>query len=321
MSSDHAQPHEESAQDDPVATAALDWFVRLRNAKAGATDPAAFVRWRDADPAHAEAYAELAALWTGMDALPSPLPNTAIWGKRVGVSSRWRALWIAGGLAASLMLCFATPRLWIDFTADMATSTGQVQNFALADGSRVTLDGDSAIDISMDAGARRIRLLRGRAWFAVAHEARSFTVAVGEGEVRDIGTAFEVTRRRDGGEVTVTQGIVALSIAGHRAIRLTQGAGARFFDTGQSRVVATPSVPLGWIRGRLQFVSTPVADVLDDLARRGAGRTLYIDEAIARRRLTGVVNLADPFAARDTILAKVNARGRRAGPWLVVTSR
>ncbi len=324
MRSDENIPPEGPGLGDPVAAAALDWFVRLRDDAPPEEELHRFTLWRDADPAHAEAFTEIEALWSDMDAVPSPRPLRRAWDEPAAQRPRSRAawpLWGGGAIAASLALALAAPPLWLAAVADARTGTAEVRHLTLADGSRVSLDADSAIAVAIDADGRRIRLLRGRAWFSVAHESRPFTVAVGDAQVRDIGTAFEVTQRDDGGEVAVTAGLVELTSAGGRALRLSKGQAARFGDDGRSRLVQTPPTPIAWRSGRLQFVAAPLSDVLDDLARYGAGRPFMLADDLARRRITGAIDLAEPAAARDTILARVGARAQRIGPFLLVTRR
>ena len=323
MSFDEHSVPEENEPDDPIAAAALDWFVRLRGEGIREEDRRMFERWRDADPAHADAFAEVEALWSDLDAVSPPLPLPHAWAEpsrvRKPARGRWR-LWGTGAIAASF-LAIGAPQLWIMAIADARTGIAERRALSLADGSHVTLDADSAIDVSIDADSRRIRLLRGRAWFEVAHEARPFTVAVGNAQVRDIGTAFDITKRGDGGDVAVTQGLVELTAAGGRALRLGRGGAARFSGAGRYDFVPPPPLPASWMKGRLQFVGMPVSDVLDDLARYGAGRPLILSDDVARRRITGSVDLAHPAAARDAILARASAQALRVGPWLFVTAR
>lgn len=318
---DHAFPGIFEAGDSAGA-AAIEWFVRLRDETFGVADTEAFMGWLDEDPAHAAAYAEVEALWGELDAVPPPAA-VAEQVRQPERPPRRKLRWAGLAFAASvaLVLGLQTPRLWIAAIADARTGTGELRELTLADGTEVVLDAHSAIDVAIDAGSRRIRLLEGRAWFNVAHEARPFTVSLGDAEVRDIGTAFEVVRRGKGGEVAVTEGLVELTAAGGRALQLGAGEAARFDGEGRSRPVAAAPGAATWRQGRLQFVDMRLADLLDDLARYGAGSPALLDGELARRRVTGVVDIGDPVGARDAILARVGARGRRIGPWLFVTAR
>lgn len=320
MNPDGPDQHSAFETDDPAMAEALEWFARLRDDTAGIADTEGLMLWLDADPAHQLAYAEVETLWADLDAVSAPRALPGAFDGPAPKPLRWR--WGGGALAASLalVLAFNAHGLWIAARADASTGTGEVRALTLADGTRVALDADSAIAVAIDPGSRRITLLKGRAWFDVVHEARPFTVALGNAQVRDIGTSFEVAERGEGGEVVVSQGRVELTTAGGRALQLTKGEAARFDVAGRSRLVeAVPGVA-AWRQHQLQFVDQRVADILGDLARYGAGRPVLLDGALAGRRITGVVDLADPAAARDAVLARAGAQARRLGPWLFVTA-
>ena len=48
---------------DRASQAAADWFARVRSGGMTPAQQAAFEAWRQADPAHAAAYAEMEAVW------------------------------------------------------------------------------------------------------------------------------------------------------------------------------------------------------------------------------------------------------------------
>lgn len=307
---------------DPLSAEALDWFVRLRDAPPGRLDQLRFSGWLDRSPEHRQAYAEIESLWSDLDSVePPPIARSLGWSwpDRANPTSRWRRR-AGGALAASLALLLAVnaPQLWVAAVADASTGRGETGALTLADGTEVALGADSAIDVAIDADRRRVRLLKGRAWFNVTHEARPFTVALGDAQVLDVGTAFEVIERAGGGEVVVSDGLVELTADGGRALRLREGQAARF-EKERSRLVGSVPGTAAWREGRLQFVDARLSDVLDDLARFGATRTIILDRDLGRRQLTGVVDLADPSAAQEAILQRVGGRARRIGPWLFVS--
>ena len=271
------------------------------------------------EPEHRQAYAEIESHWSDLGAVdPSAVAGPASGQDNAKPAFRRRRR-AGGALAASLalLLAFSAPQLWVAIIADASTGRGETETLTLADGSEVALGADSAIDVAIDADRRRIRLLKGRAWFNVAHEARPFTVALGDAQVLDVGTAFEVVKRSGGGEVAVTNGLVELTADGGRALRLHAGQTARF-EAGLSRLVGSVPGTAAWREGRLQFVDTRLSDVLDDLERFGATRTILLDRELGRLKLTGVVDLADPSAAQEAILERAGGSARRVGPWLFV---
>ncbi len=88
--------------------------------------------------------------------------------------------------------------------------------FGLPDGSRMTLDTDSEVDIAFAPERRNLRLVKGRAFFDVAHDAqRPFAVVADGREVEALGTRFDV--RMDPGQVRVVlvEGRVSVKSANH----------------------------------------------------------------------------------------------------------
>src|SRR3546814_5876232 len=85
----------------------------------------------------------------------------------------------------------------------------------LPDGSTVEMSGDSAIEVRYSKGRRDIRLMRGQALFEVTHNAaRPFIVKAGKGEIRALGTAFDVDLTRSEEHTSELQSLIRISYAG-----------------------------------------------------------------------------------------------------------
>jgi len=73
----------------------------------------------------------------------------------------------------------------------------------------IALNSNSQVQIEFTADKRTVRLLRGEAFFEVAHnKERPFVVIAGENEVTAVGTAFEVRYEPDHIDVTLVEGKV-----------------------------------------------------------------------------------------------------------------
>jgi transmembrane sensor len=167
--------------------AALDWVIRQRDPTFA--DWEKFADWLAADPAHAQTYHELAALDGDLAALPVAAPVPPV--RRVN-----RRFWLGGALAASLAVVAGIGVLR-QAPADMQrieTAMGETRMVALADGSRIAINGGSTILLDK-ADPRRATLERGQALFHVVHrDDAPFRVSVGTAQLVDIGTIFDVTR-------------------------------------------------------------------------------------------------------------------------------
>ena len=63
--------------DEDIRAEARDWIARLNSGETTAADRAGFDAWKNADPAHVEAFESVGALWrdvAGMDHLKALIP-------------------------------------------------------------------------------------------------------------------------------------------------------------------------------------------------------------------------------------------------------
>ena len=168
------------------------------------------------------------------------------------------------------------------------TAPGAMRAIAMADGTRVTLNGNSRIEIAQ-GDTRGVTMIKGEAFFDVVHdERRPFAVRAGDLLVRDVGTAFDVAVGGDDTRIAVREGEVALGSDG--AIRLKAGQGARV-DRGGTIVRSTLAEPAsadGWRHGRLVYRDAALSDVAADLGR-SIGAPVSVDPAIAAQHFTGVI--------------------------------
>ncbi len=132
------------------------------------------------------------------------------------------------GVAASfalVALIFAFWKMPAAATNAFETEIGENRSVALADGSIISLGGDTRIEVAMSENVRAIELVRGEALFKVAKDsARPFKVRAGDATIIAVGTEFNVERDSDRAVVSVTEGRVVVkpghgSAAGRRCCR------------------------------------------------------------------------------------------------------
>ncbi|GGB34220.1 hypothetical protein GCM10011505_14570 [Tistrella bauzanensis] len=325
---------------DPVTTdaaiidAALERFIRVRDPDAAPGEAEALAAWAAADPAHAAALARVEAMW-GADVFATAIAKAATTDMApadarspdaisdAAAARRRRPVLRRLALAASVLVAVgigAALDLPVRLQADAITATGERRVMMLADGSRVTLDTDTAIAVTIDDTGRHLRLLGGRAFFEVSPDgARPFTVAAGPAMVRVTGTAFAVGFTADDAvRVQVRSGRVEAGAAG-RSVALTAGDALRLDDTGPGAVTRPdPAQSLGWLDGRLVFADRPLGEVLAELDRYLPGRILITDPALASRRVTGNYRLDDPADSTQSLAAVAGARVTRLTGMLLI---
>ena len=318
------------ANSDTPATAS-DWLIALGERPANAELRARFEAWLDASPDHRRDWAEIART---AEALGQAEPaHRHEWGEfvrrrraeRASASRRvGRGRWAAfAALAAAACLAFVFGgNLMLRSEADYMTATAEQRRVQLADGTVVLLAPESAIDVVYGEGARRVRLLKGRAYFDVAADRRPFVVQAREVEARDIGTAFDVGLDALGVDVAVREGIVDVSVARNgTAARLEGGDWLRVTAAGRVERGRMPADQVAsWMQGQLVVKNRPVGEVVDALRPYFDGVVVLRGATLAGQPLTGVYNLSDPVEALRAVARAQGASLQRISPWLIVIS-
>lgn len=311
---------------DTVLHEAQRWFVLLRDEDLTDADHRRFAAWLAAAPAHGRAFAETEQLWARMDAAVPALRLQADFRKSAPQKTLHlsRRNWLKQAAAVVLVvggsIGYAASS---DRFADHRTGVAERRSIALTDGSTVELDADSALSVAFGDGRRRITLHRGRAFFQVATDAaRPFVVAAGNGEVRALGTAFEVKiAPADSVHVAVSEHAVAVSAKGE-TVRLDQG---RALDYGNAGIGTVSPVDiasqLGWRQDRLFFQEAPLGEVVADLDRYRRGRIVILDADLADLPVTGFFHSSQTEAVLQAIEATLPVRLTRVTDRLVVIRR
>ena len=100
-------------------------------------------------------------------------------------------------------------QFWLPGNSVYATGTGERISATLRDGSQVTLDTQSELEVAFTRTQRTVRLKRGQAFFDVSKDKdRPFVVEANNRRLVAVGTAFDV--RLDGSQIRVTmvEGVV-----------------------------------------------------------------------------------------------------------------
>ncbi|HEY0799794.1 MAG TPA: FecR domain-containing protein, partial [Steroidobacteraceae bacterium] len=182
--------------------------------------------------------------------------------------------------------------------SSFSTSVGGLSIIPTQDGSVVTLNTDSKIEVRFTAQERRIELDKGEAFFEVAKDpSKPFVVYAGKQRVVAVGTKFSVRLNSDTVHVAVTEGKVRLesrpSILDDRAGAsdgLTAGTVA---DVKNSRIsVEQRPIPeieqaLSWRAGYIGLNGTPLADAIAEFNRYNTRQLLIGDLSLATLKVEG----------------------------------
>lgn len=320
---------EESELKDNVQTQAQKWFTRVQSGELNDAEHASFKQWY-ADPAHASHYDAVVQFWDSAEfsiavqrANQTPVDRTPmlITGDDKKRPQRFFNLktW---SIAASLFFILAINFNVLNnqFSADYLTSTGEQQFLKLEDGSKLTLNTDSAVKVTFDEQYRKINLLAGEIYLDVTKDStgRPFRVYADNVLVEVLGTRFSVKQTSDGILINGHSGHIAVSTENHPPLVITAGERIQVktgdflngsFDLNQE---------FSWLNNRLVFKDKPLKDVITELNRYYDGKFLLTNSKAAETRITGSYSLVDPVKTVRAISKVVDLKNIQITPWLTV---
>lgn len=198
---------------------------------------------------------------------------------------------------------------WRSWTADYRTGVNQRRVLTLGDGTQLTLNTNSAVNVAYSDGQRRIQLVEGEIFIATGKDAaqRPFFVGTPHGSLQALGTRFTV-RLHDGyASAGVLEGAIAvLADDGSQRLVLHPGEGAHFDNDSHHRQALAPYGG-AWLDGMLVARDMRLADFLAELSRYSEV-PLGCTTAIAGLRVSGSYPLADVDAILDAVSASLHLR-------------
>jgi transmembrane sensor len=312
-------PNSNGIENDPLHLAAADWLVRLQSTEISVEETLAWQAWIHESPANAEAFARIEEISQALRDLSAPAAVSAAllasdrydasvpigeWKPR-GAAPRWP--WTTLGVAASLALFALALAFWrapAAATNAFETEVGENRSVTLADGSVISLGGDTRIEVAMSENVRAIELTKGEALFKVAKDAaRPFKVRAGDATIVAVGTEFNVERDSDRAVVSVTEGRVEVKpFVGLLPVSLLQGFKPKLrsvrVNAGQQTTAGSAGIEeptkmedpaTGWQIGHLAFRLQPLRYVLEDVNRYAHKPIVLETESMGTLVITGTV--------------------------------
>ncbi|WP_198970988.1 FecR family protein [Xylophilus sp. ASV27] len=324
---------------DAIAEQAATWIVRLSADDAAEREQArsGFDAWQRADPRHAQ---EAARLQDFIDLVQgarenagrNPRPARAAL-DAANAAPRRRGTARRLGTALALACLLAVPAWltlqvypWSYLSADLRTVAGQWQTHTLADGSRITLNSDSAVNLRFNAQRRVLELVQGEVLVDVAPDAaRPFVVQTAHASMQALGTRFVVRRDADATLLTMLESRVAVRSAAQRSAHsadasiVRAGQRVRIAPQGLDAVQAVDArtVAQAWSSHQLVVDNQPLTEVLDELGRHRRGAIVYERARLEGIRVAAVLPLDDTDRALQLLVDSLPIRVRSLTAYLL----
>jgi transmembrane sensor len=309
-----------------ITEQASAWWMLLNHGDASPSDHHAFGEWVARSPERVEAFLQTARLTRALQSKDLQWPNTPVEtlireaksgpAEVIGLpvrrqrkasmeyrASQWTRRLLAAGIVALVVGAVGWRFL---STERYQTAIGEQRSVVLSDGSVVTLNTSSDIEVHMAKDHRTVELLSGEALFQVARDpARPFDVAAGNATVRVVGTQFNIDRRPSATTVTVVEGKVAV-FTGDDA---SSGPGADKATNlpvaaGEQLTVAPNMTPhaaradiataIAWTQRKLVFEHRPLGEVADEFNRYNRERIEIQSPQLRNQEITGVFEANNP---------------------------
>ena len=313
-----------AAKRDETAAA---WAMALADGQMSSDDEAALEQWLT-DERNRAALATAVSVWEMMDsvaAAPEVLgfrasairnfrqANVRQWANPTSYFSRAAAAVLAVMLLSTALLYAGAPTRY-------ATETGERQLAVLADGSQLSLDAATEVEVAMHGDRRSLTLVSGRARFKVAADPlRPFSVTVGDKMVIATGTSFSVELIGREVRVILYEGHVkVVDVAATAPMRIARpGGDVRADDllVPGHELIATlgafnaqvaavnPVTSDTWEAGRLSFEDEPLARAVIRMNRYALTPVRIVDPSIGQLRISGVFAADDDGAFVEAVTA------------------
>ncbi|MFM0152365.1 FecR domain-containing protein [Paraburkholderia sediminicola] len=300
-----------------IALRAVEWWMELQSGENTRARQLALTRWRAEHPDHERAWQHicsvssrfwgLAVAGTGSAGASSASAARAALTRTGTARRRASAKVLATLLFTGGATWIASEHVpWRAWSADARTALGERRTLTLADGTRMTLNTDSAVDIRFSGAERRVRLIKGEIMIATGHsrgERRPFIVETAQGSLQPLGTRFAVRQQSALCRLDVFEGAVRISPldAPGLAPVVRSGQRARFTRDDVSAIEPISENDAAWTDGLIVASGMRLGDFVSELDRYRAGH-LSCDPSVAGLRLSGTYPLADTERVLDTVV-------------------
>jgi transmembrane sensor len=296
---------------EDILTQAASWFVDLRNAKPGDVIYQAHQDWLVADSRHYDAWKRVERLQKQLQLVPTEIRHETLEKARHSRRQLIKTLVVvltvgsAGGVAYK-------QRALSSLVAQYRTTTGERKTIELADGSKVYLNTNTALDVNFSDRVRELILYRGEVIIETGKglPSQDFIVKTAQGSVRALGTRFQVRCHDRETWVGVSKHAVeVLSEQASKAVKVQAGHCMSFDTLKHSPLSLMPFNMDAWTQGMLIVSNWRLDQFINELARYHKG-ALRCDAAVASLRISGAFNINNTSSVLENLSSTLPVKVR-----------
>nr|WP_277399727.1 FecR domain-containing protein [Pseudoxanthomonas sp. LH2527] len=306
-----------------IEATAAQWVARLDRAPLTPAEDRELQDWLRGDPRSRGAFMRARALWSRPEAIlvvadaPAAEPTSSPLHQDAALPRDRRRVrhWLAA-LAASLLLSvfiFVT----IPVPTAYATAKGEMRRIPLTDGSTLTLNTDSRVDLYEDNHRLLVKVRRGEVLVEATGDGGSLRVEV-DGRYLDAGAAVFVVRKLPGKptQVVVQNGEVAVPASGKGRELLAANTRASLIAASMDVQVSSLSADqmqreLAWREGKLAFRGETLAEAAAEFARYNDASIEIADARLAALPITGYFAANNPAGFSRAVAGVFGAKMRQ----------
>lgn len=315
-----------------ISETAARWFIRMQEAAPDAPERSQFEAWLMQSPLHQQEYLSVSDAWQGIDSMHE-LQTIAqakqadaffnqdkrkkTMRKMVGTISTCVALMFIGWAGYQQYQTWQTTP-----TLQLASQTTRAQLITqtLDDGSHVTLNANTQIEIKYYRNQRHIALLKGEAIFEVQRDPeRPFVVETDRLKVTVLGTRFAVNKLNKLERVSVDHGKVEVAAKdGAEKIILQNNQVAELKQTHlKARTNVSAQDYFKFTSGTLVFNQADLSEIAETLTRYNP--TPVMTDGVSKEHISAVVAVKDTNNFISTLprIADIHIRQTPEGTLLV----
>ncbi|ETI61347.1 FecR domain-containing protein [Marinomonas profundimaris] len=212
------------------------------------------------------------------------------------------------------------PSMVASWTADFHTAVGEMSHFSLADGTKVWLNTNSALNRAASSSVRQLALVEGEALFEADDriDARPFSVACKQAVMTSVTAKARFCLRHLSNQqaiLAVYDGTVTLTPLSSGAQRKVSAGEEVVFDE-QSIGHSQPALAIheSWTRGLLIVDDMALSDFIAEVGRYRHGY-INLDPSIASLRVIGTYPAQDANLVFDMLESAFPIQIKRVLPW------